>query len=68
MNLAPDTNLTNPVILNLFQDPFFRTRRSMDHGAVQAARDGAHRRRAPGVVAQWILKQVQDDDNGYGIV
>ena len=53
------TPSTTPVILNLFQDPFLRTRRSVvgkRGGAVVLS--GATTWNAAG----WVLKQVQDDE------
>ena len=50
---------TNPVILNLFQDPFRVWRRSVvgkRNGAVMLASA------TTGRAAQWVLKQVQHDD------
>jgi hypothetical protein len=50
---------TTAVILNSFQDPFLRSRRSMvgrNNGAV------ARPERASAVEARWMLKQVQHDD------
>jgi hypothetical protein len=53
------TPSTTPVILNLFQDPFLRTRRS-----VVGKRGGAVvlSSAATGNAARWVLKQVQDDE------
>jgi len=54
---------TTPVILNLFQDPFLRTRRSVvgkRGGAVVPANAET------GYAARWALKLVQGDDEGEG--
>jgi hypothetical protein len=49
----------NPVILNLFQDPFLRTLRS-----VVGVRDGAVTLSSSTTedAARWVLNQVQDDE------
>ena len=54
------TSPTTPVTLNLFQGPFIPTRRSFvgqKGGAVALSR------LTTGRAAQWVLKQVQDDDS-----
>ena len=52
-----------PVILNSFQDPS-----GLGQGAVpkDAGAAAAILRMALRLAAEWILKQVQDDDNGNG--
>ncbi len=55
--------LSQPVILNLFQDPsglaFCRLTGRRDGAVAMVERAKAH-------AAKWILKQVQDDENGKG--
>jgi hypothetical protein len=54
-------NVSHIVILNLFQDPFRHTNQSM----VSQARPSACGYPAGTMLwAQWVLKQVQDDDEG----
>jgi hypothetical protein len=62
--MTPQTSATipNTVILNLFHDPLDGTRGGMLVGAERAARDRAQRSRDQSMVAQWVLKQVQDDE------
>ena len=52
-------NPSNPVILNVFQDPFNRKRSAWDRG-----RTTQHSFKPEGaaLVARWVLKRVQDDD------
>ncbi len=59
--IGAGTDLSGPVILNLFQDPSgreFRCRRE------KANRPVCTFPAPPGQAEQWILKQVQDDHAG----
>jgi hypothetical protein len=51
------------VLLNLFQHPFHRQRRSLKSKNLLAERDTANLRRIQGTghAARWVLKQVQHD-------
>ena len=57
------SSITRSVILNLFQDPS-----GLGHEAVFNAPGAAaaRLRTALRLAAAWILKQVQDDENGNG--
>jgi hypothetical protein len=52
------------VILNLFQDPFLHPHGAIGFGSHRA---GRWRGSACSVEAEWVLKQVQDDEEGSGV-
>ena len=61
--MSHSANQTAPVTLNLFQDPFLRTRCFFRQRADRAARTCELRR----MEARWTLKQVQGDEIGGGV-
>jgi len=64
MNLTTNPTLTKPVTLNLFQGPSGRKFGANRRGAQPL---GLFATARSGCGEKWVLKQVQDDDFGYGI-
>jgi hypothetical protein len=62
-DVSKSPTLARFVILNLFQDP---SRRKLSSMTMAANREDFSRKPDTGSAEEWVLKQVQDDEEGKG--